>query len=107
VPLARNFRIPQSVGTWALIFFALALSSLAALFVLIPLLGILFPSPNNDFIAEGWGMAIGLVIAPSCLMISIALGLWRLWRKWTGAGTPAIGLNLNEESANHRDNKSS
>jgi hypothetical protein len=52
-------------------------------------------------------MAIAFGIAPLCLMISIALGLWHLWRTWTGAGSPAIGLNLDEEPKNHTDNKSS
>jgi hypothetical protein len=90
-----------------LIFLAIPLCSLVALFGLLPLFGILFPSLKNDYTVEGWGMAIAFGIAPLCLMISIALGLWHLWRTWTGAGSPAIGLNLDEESKDHTDNKSS
>lgn len=50
----------------------------------------------NAYTIEGWAMAIAFGIAPICLFIAVLLGVWHLWRSWTGANEPRMGLGLKE-----------
>lgn len=54
--------------------------------------GVLFPRLNDDYTIAAWGMGIAFGIAPICIVVALLLGVWHLWRGWTGAGEPRIGL---------------
>jgi hypothetical protein len=81
-------------ATWAFVFLYLGCASIGGIFLVGPLAYLHFI--DNDT-GEGLGMALGLTIAPAFIMISIILGAWHLWRKWTGADQPSVGLNLDED----------
>lgn len=88
-----HLRVQQSLATWAFDFLWLGCASFGAIFFVGPMVSLHLIDDNT---AEGLGMALGLVVAPACVAISIVVGVWHLWRKWTGAGEPSIGLDLDK-----------
>jgi formate hydrogenlyase subunit 3/multisubunit Na+/H+ antiporter MnhD subunit len=87
-------KLPRSMATWAFIFLWLGCLSIAAILFFSILAGKHLIA--NDTV-EGLAMAVGLTIAPLCVITAIVLAAWHLVRKWTGTEQPSIKLGLAEE----------